>query len=90
MTNDNNTVLYTGVTSNLKERVKEHKEKLHSGSFTSRYNIRKLVYFEHVDTIGDAIKREKQIKGGSRKKKLELINSNNPGWRDLYHDLHSD
>ena len=90
MTNDNNTVLYTGVTSNLKGRVKEHKEKLHSGSFSSRYNIRKLVYFEHVDTIGDAIKREKQIKGGSRKKKLELINSNNPGWRDLYHDLHSD
>ena len=83
MTNDNNTVLYTGVTSNLNMRVKEHKEKLHQGSFTARYNIRKLIYFESFDTIGDAIKREKQIKGGSRKKKLELINSSNPEWRDL-------
>jgi putative endonuclease len=83
MTNDNNTVLYTGVTSNLKKRVKEHKKKLHPGSFTRRYNIRKLVYFECFTSIGEAIKREKQIKGGSRKKKLELINSSNPEWRDL-------
>lgn len=87
MTNDNNTVLYTGVTSNLKVRIKDHKEKLHSGSFTSRYNIRKLVYFECIDTIGEAIKREKQIKGGSRKKKIDLIRSVNPEWRDLYYDL---
>ena len=90
MTNDNNTVLYTGVTSKLKERVKAHKEKLYSGSFTSRYNIRKLVYYESFDSIGQAIKREKQLKAGSRKKKLELINSNNTEWRDLYIDLNSD
>ena len=68
MTNDNNTVLYTGVTSNLKERVKEHKEKIHPGNFTGRYNIRKLVYYVSFDSIGQAIKREKQIKAGSRKK----------------------
>jgi putative endonuclease len=90
MTNDNNTVLYTGVTSNLKGRVLEHKEKLHSGSFTARYNIRKLVYFECLESIADAIAREKQIKGGSRGKKLELINNCNPEWKDLYVDLISD
>jgi putative endonuclease len=83
MANDNNTVLYSGVTSDLKSRVKAHKEKLRQGSFTSRYNIRKLVYFECIDTIGDAIKREKQLKGGSRKKKIDLINSMNPEWHDL-------
>lgn len=87
MTNDNNSVLYAGVTSNLKGRIKEHIEKLHSGSFTKRYNIRKLVYFECFDSIVEAIKREKQIKGGSRKKKLDLINSRNPEWRDLTIDL---
>ena len=87
MTNDNNTVLYTGVTSNLKERVKEHKAKSHPGSFTARYNIRKLVYFESFDNITLAIKREKQIKAGSRKKKLDLINSSNAEWRDLINDL---
>ena len=83
MTNDNNSVLYTGVTSNLKERVKEHKEKRYPGSFTANYNIRKLVYFESLATIGEAIKREKQIKGGSRKKKINLINRINPEWKDL-------
>ena len=87
MTNDNNTVLYTGVTSNLKERSQEHKNKKHNNSFTARYNIRKLVYFERFNTIGDAIKREKQIKGGSRKRKLDLINITNPEWRDLTGDL---
>jgi len=87
MTNDNNTVLYTGVTSNLKERIKKHKGKQHPGSFTARYNIRKLVYFERFDSVGAAIKREKQIKAGSRKKKIDLINSRNPEWRDLIIDL---
>jgi putative endonuclease len=90
MTNDNDTVLYTGVTSNLRGRVKEHKENKHPGSFTARYNIRKLVYFEGFDSIVEAIKREKQIKAGSRKKKLDLINSSNPEWRDLYFNLQSD
>ena len=68
MTNDNNTVLYTGVTTNLKKRIKEHNEKQHLGSFTARYNIGKFVYFEPFASIGEAIKREKKIKGGSRKK----------------------
>lgn len=83
MANTNNTVLYTGVTSDLKVRVKEHKEKRYPGSFTGRYNIGKLVYFERFTSIAEAIKREKQIKGGSRKKKVELINRGNPGWEDL-------
>ena len=87
MTNDNNSVLYTGVTSNLNERVIKHKSKEYSGSFTCRYNIRKLVYFECFDSIVEAIKREKQIKGGSRKKKLDLINSSNPEWGDLTNEL---
>jgi putative endonuclease len=86
MTNDNNTVLYTGVTSELTERVKEHKEKAHSGSFTARYNVRKLVYYELFEGIGQAIKREKQIKAGSRKKKMDLITRRNPEWRDLIID----
>ena len=89
MTNDNNTVLYTGVTSDLGERIGEHKGKAHPGSFTSRYNIRKLVYYECFDSIGQAIKREKQIKAGSRKKKIDLITVSNPGWRDLINDLDS-
>ena len=83
MANNNNTVLYTGVTSDIKARVKEHKEKRYPGSFTARYNIVKLVYFERFTSITEAITREKQIKGGSRKKKVELINLANPEWEDL-------
>ena len=83
ITNDNNTVLYTGVTSVLKERIAQHKTRKHPDSFSARYNVRKLIYFEELDTIGDAIKREKQVKGGSRKDKIELINKMNPGWVDL-------
>lgn len=83
LTNNSNSVLYTGVTRDLNERVAQHKTKIHADSFTARYNIWKLVYFECLDTIGEAIKREKQIKAGSRKKKMELIISSNPGWTDL-------
>jgi len=83
MTNKHNSVIYTGVTSNLKDRVIQHKNKIHPDSFSARYNICKLVYYEQFDKIGDAIKREKQIKGGSRKKKIELIDSMNPEWVDL-------
>jgi putative endonuclease len=83
LTNDNNSVLYTGVTSNLKDRLIQHKNKKHSNSFTARYNLRKLIYYERLQTIGEAIKREKQIKGGSRRKKIDLINSMNPEWNDL-------
>ena len=86
MTNPGNTVLYTGVTSDLSRRVFEHKEKQAEG-FTRKYNVMKLVYCEVFENIIDAITREKQIKAGSRKKKLELINSVNPEWKDLYVEL---
>jgi putative endonuclease len=83
MTNKNNTVLYTGVTNDLRRRIYEHKNKLRKG-FTKKFNIDKLVYFEHFPDIQLAIRREKQIKGGSRAKKIELIESDNPEWKDLY------
>lgn len=76
MTNKRNTVLYTGVTNDLKKRVYEHKTKL-VGGFTKKYNINKLVYYEVLNDIYNAIVREKQIKGGSRQKKINLINSMN-------------
>jgi putative endonuclease len=83
MANNNNSVLYTGVTSDLFERIIKHKMKKYINSFSARYNLSKLVYFESFETIGDAIKREKQIKSGSRNKKIELINGMNPEWNDL-------
>ena len=86
MTNKHNTVLYTGVTNDLRRRVWEHKEKL-GGGFTSKYNINKLVYYEDTADVRTAIAREKQIKGGSRQKKIDLVNSLNPDWRDPYDDL---
>lgn len=86
MTNKNNTVLYTGVTNNLVRRVYEHKEKLIEG-FTKRYNCTKLVWYEIYDDPYNAISREKQIKAGSRKKKIDLVNSMNPEWKDLYSDI---
>lgn len=86
MTNKNNAVLYTGVTSNLFKRVSEHKSKLVAG-FTSSYNVTKLVYYEEYDTMPEAIAREKQIKGGSRQKKIDLIYSKNPEWKDLYDEF---
>jgi putative endonuclease len=83
MTNPNNTVIYTGVTNDLKRRVWEHKTKTGSG-FTSRYNVTKLVYYESFSCITDAIAAEKKIKAGSRAKKIKLIESMNPGWKNLY------
>ncbi|MGE0637099.1 MAG: GIY-YIG nuclease family protein [Bacteroidia bacterium] len=83
LTNKNNTVLYTGVTANLAKRLWEHKTNAYPGSFTSKYNVYKLVYFEGFHSIEEAIAREKQIKAGSRKKKELLINSINADWRDL-------
>ena len=85
MTNKSNTVLYTGVTSNLSKRIYEHKEKLIEG-FTKKYNVCKLVYFEETDEIIEAIAREKQIKGWIRRKKVALIESKNPEWKDLYEE----
>ncbi len=88
MTNKNNTVIYTGVTSNLIQRVYEHKEKLING-FTKKYNCTKLVYYEIFNDPYNAIAREKQIKAGSRKKKIDLINAMNPEWNDLYNQIAS-
>ena len=86
LTNKHNKVLYTGVTNNLQRRVYEHREKLIEG-FTKKYNVDKVVYYEETESIEAAILREKQIKGGSRQKKLDLIVGMNPGWRDLYGEL---
>ncbi len=74
------------VTSNLLRRVTEHKEKTVAG-FTSQYNVTKLVYYEEYATMEEAIAREKQIKGGSRQKKIDLIKSKNPEWKDLYDEF---
>jgi len=81
LTNKSKT-LYTGVTNDIQRRLYEHKHKLHD-VFTSKYNIDKLVHLEMFNDINEAIKREKQIKGWVRIKKIELIEKNNPTWRDL-------
>lgn len=86
MTNSGNTVIYTGVTGNLIQRVYQHREKMCDG-FTRRYNIVKLVYYEAFKDVKDAITREKQLKGGSRKRKVELITAFNPDWQDLYETI---
>ena len=86
MTNKMNTVFYTGVTSNLPKRIYEHKNKVVDG-FTKRYNITKLVYYEVFNSPGAAIQREKQIKGGSRKKKIYLMKSINSKFEDLSDSL---
>ncbi|MCI0550351.1 MAG: GIY-YIG nuclease family protein [Anaerolineae bacterium] len=83
MTNQRNTFLYTGVTNDLYRRVAEHKAKTGS-SFTKRYNVTKLIYYEEYGEISLAIEREKQIKSWSRKRKEELIKDMNPEWKELY------
>jgi len=82
LTTKRHTALYTGVTNDLSRRLSEHKQGFGKG-WTKRYNANKLVYFEVYDNPDIAIKREKQIKGGSRQKKIDLINSINPDWSDL-------
>ena len=86
ITNPHHNVLYIGVTNDLKRRIFEHREKL-IGGFSKKYNISKLVYYEQSGSIEAAIAREKQIKGGSRQKKLDLINGFNPAWKDLYIEI---
>ena len=86
LTNKTHSVLYIGVTNDLKRRVYEHKNKLVDG-FTKRYNVDKLVYYEEGGEVTGAIAREKQLKAGTRLKKIQLIQSMNPEWRDLYEDL---
>ena len=87
LTNPRHTVLYTGITGDLRGRVYQHREKLLPG-FTKRYNVWKLVYYEATQAPRAAIAREKQIKAGSRQKKIDLINAFNPEWRDLYDALY--
>ena len=86
LSNKTDSTLYVGVTNDLIRRIYEHKNKLIDG-FTKRYNVDKLVYFEVFDSIEEAIKREKQLKAGSRQKKNDLINQNNVHWNDLYDEI---
>ena len=86
LSNKTGSVLYTGFTSDLAERVQAHREKLVPG-FTARYNVTRLVYYEAVDERVAALQREKQIKAGSRAKKVALIDAMNPNWNDLYDAL---
>jgi putative endonuclease len=88
LTNKANTVLYVGVANNLQTRVWEHKQKVFGG-FTAKFNCDKLVYFEEYNWIEEAIEREKQLKAGSRQKKINLIVAHNPGWLDLSADWYS-
>ena len=87
ITNKYQTVVYTGVTSNLPQRIKDHIDKRYPNSFSARYSLNVLVYYEQFQWIGDAIAREKQIKAGSRESKNILIRSINPTWKDLFDDI---
>ncbi|RTZ02120.1 GIY-YIG nuclease family protein [Flavobacterium sp. RSP49] len=87
ITNKYQTVVYTGVTSNLPQRILEHKGKRYPNSFSARYNVDVLVYYEQFQWIEDAITREKQIKAGSRDAKNALICSINPTWKDLFEEI---
>ena len=86
ITNKNNTLLYTGVTSNLVRRIHQHKTGFYQTSFSKRYNCHKLVYYEIFTDIRVAIRREKQLKAGNRRRKVELIEKENGDWRDLAKD----
>lgn len=87
MTNNFNTVLYIGVTSNLVARVQQHKERFYPRAFTDIYNCHKLVYYESYPRIEEAIVQEKRIKKWKRAWKIDLINSINPTWKDLFNEL---
>jgi len=89
MTNAYNTALYCGATTDLYKRVMEHKSGVFKNSFTLKYNIGKLVYFESYSLATHAFVREKQVKAGSRKKKIVLVESINPAWKDLSELLQS-
>jgi len=87
MTNNYNTTLYCGVTSDLLSRVLEHKSKEYPGSFSARYNLFKLVYFKSFSFVEEAIDYEKYVKGKKRARKDRLINSVNPSWNDLWDEI---
>jgi len=84
LTNANKNLIYIGVTNNLIRRVYEHKHHLDKGSYTARYNIDQLVYFEETSDVEAAISREKQLKGWNRARKYRLVESKNPEWKDIY------
>ena len=90
ITNKNKTTLYVGVTSNLRQRIYEHKIGKYKNSFSKRYNLKYLIYYECFSYIEEAIHREKQLKAGNRQRKLDLINDFNPEWGDLYEGLEVD
>ncbi|MDD4477244.1 MAG: GIY-YIG nuclease family protein [Patescibacteria group bacterium] len=87
LSNKKNGTLYVGITNNLIRRIYEHKNNL-VGGFTKKYDIHNLVYYEQYDSVDDAISREKQMKKWNRKWKIELIEKDNPNWRDLYEELY--
>ena len=87
LTNSSRNVLYTGITNDLVRRVYEHKHHLDKGSFTAKYNVEYLVYYEVTGDVKTAIEREKQIKGWNRKRKNQLVESTNPDWLDLYESI---
>ena len=86
LTNKRNGTLYVGVTGRLWERMLEHKNGVKEG-FSKRYGLKRLVYFETFEDVNNAIRREKQLKAGSRAKKIALVEENNPDWQDLYREI---
>jgi putative endonuclease len=86
LSNRSNNVLYTGMTDDLQRRVEEHKNSLHPQSFTSRYKVHKLVWWEELHSAEEALEREQQLKAGSRAKKVALIEAQNPHWLDQARD----
>jgi putative endonuclease len=89
-TTKRNTALYTGVTSQIRTRLVQHKTKAFPNSFTARYNVDKLVYYEYFHYIEEAYEREKQIKSWKRSKKIALIDQFNPEWKDLFDELEAE
>ncbi len=87
ITNKPNGVLYIGLTKNLKRRIYQHRKKVHPNTFSARYNLKKLVYFEVIESKEEALIRERRMKKWNRDWKIELIEKNNPYWKDLYTDL---
>ena len=87
LTNKTGTTMYIGVTKDLVRRMYEHRQKLDSNSFTAKYDIRKLVYYEYTTDVRAAIEREKQLKGWNRARKNKLVETRNPSWQDLYESV---
>ena len=87
LSNETNVAIYIGVTNDLIRRVREHRDRIDPESFTARYGIHKLVYYEQTSDVRSAIEREKQLKGWNRRRKNRLIESRNPAWTDLYDSL---